>query len=172
MRELARRRVMKHALNPLPYVLRFMCHSRKRAPGSKRTINSGASPPCSTFSSPSIRSTYTMAMFFSKVPREIRDQIYHLVLVDEASAIELSYAGSCRSLHAAILQTCRQAYEEAMPMLYEKNSFLFRTSAHSSSCLGAYVDGWQGFSESLNGAMNKIECVSLLYYLPLCSTKS
>ena len=172
MRELARRCIMKQALDTLPYVLRFMCHSQTRAPGTKRTIGTGASSFSSTFSSPSIQSAYTMAIFFSKVPREIGDTIYNLVLVDEASPDELSYAGSCRSLNATILQTCRQAYEEAMPMLYEKNSFLFRTSAHSSSCLGAYVDGWQGFSESLNGAMNKIECVSLLYYLPLCSTKS
>ena len=71
----------------------------------------------------------TMAIFFDKVPREIRDKIYHLLLVDEANAIELKRAKACINLQPTILRTCKQAYEEAMPMMYEKNTFLFKSWA-------------------------------------------
>ena len=66
-----------------------------------------------------------MAIFFEKLPREIRDKIYRLLLVDEVNAIRLDLSGSPKRLHPAILRACKQTYEEAISMLYEKNNFLF-----------------------------------------------
>ena len=64
-----------------------------------------------------------MAIFFNKVPREIRDKIYQLLLVDETNVINLRWPNA--RLHPAILRTCKQAYEESISMLYEGNSFIF-----------------------------------------------
>lgn len=71
-----------------------------------------------------------MVTFFQRVPRELRDQIYRELLVNNVHSVRL--LGSWRGeppvgnrLHPAILRTCKQAYTEAFAMLYEENVFRF-----------------------------------------------
>ena len=68
-----------------------------------------------------------MAIFFDKVPLEIREKIYRELLVNEEKALEINWRGHCDSkgkhLYPAILRTCKQAWAEASAVLYEQNHF-------------------------------------------------
>ena len=72
-----------------------------------------------------------MVSFFQKVPRELRDQIYRELLVDNVHSVDpnggrgLDRRIAKKQLCPAILRTCQQAYAEALAMLYEENVFRF-----------------------------------------------
>ena len=71
-----------------------------------------------------------MAIFFDKVPREIRDKIYELLLVDHDVCRDIhlnveKWSSPKSDLCPAILRTCKQAYTEGLPVLYEQNSFRY-----------------------------------------------
>ena len=77
-----------------------------------------------------------MAIFFDQMPREIRDIIYELLLVNSQPGVHFSAIRKHQrltyndpfpkiDLHTAILRTCKQAYAEGLPMLYERNAFTY-----------------------------------------------
>ena len=68
-----------------------------------------------------------MAIFFDKVPREIRNHIYQLLLVDQVEEINLSIHPDYRKdeLYPAILCTCKKAYMEGSAVLYDQNRFRY-----------------------------------------------
>lgn len=70
-----------------------------------------------------------MVSFFQKVPRELRDQIYRELLVDNVHSVDpklrLDNTTVKKQLCPAILRTCKQAYAEALAVLYEENVFRF-----------------------------------------------
>ena len=77
-----------------------------------------------------------MAIFFDKLPREIRDMIYELLLVNPHSGVHfrairkhqrLAYNDPFPKidLNTAILRTCKKAYAEGLPLLYERNVFTY-----------------------------------------------
>lgn len=81
-----------------------------------------------------------MAIFFTAVPREIRDKIYHeLLRVDDTldpetrlQRRETSYETSSPSekLYPAILRACKQAQAEASIVLYGQNRFRFEATRY------------------------------------------
>ncbi|KAI9726346.1 MAG: hypothetical protein M1828_001620 [Chrysothrix sp. TS-e1954] len=62
-------------------------------------------------------------MIFSQ-PREIRDKIFYNLLVSRR-LVQWPSATFRHHLCPAFLRTCRTAYEEACPILYRRNAFLF-----------------------------------------------
>ena len=77
-----------------------------------------------------------MAIVFDKVPLEIRDMIYEFHPVKCYTGVEFraiqrgQYSTYDRpvpkiDLNPAILCTCKQAYAEGLPMLYEQNVFTY-----------------------------------------------
>ena len=81
-----------------------------------------------------VSSEHTMAILFDKVPREIRDMIYHLLLVKGYPGVELRaiernrrYSFPDIDLHPAIMRTCKQAYTEGLSILYEQNNFIYES---------------------------------------------
>lgn len=85
----------------------------------------------STVSPPSFeRVARTSGFSLLKLPREIRDRIYLYTLIKDHTFAWPSYQNAAH-LSPAILETCRQVYEEAAPLLYRANSFAF---AHPSDC--------------------------------------
>jgi hypothetical protein len=68
--------------------------------------------------------------FLNKFPREVRDKIYKLLLVNEvlsnprALCSEWAHVNVKLNLSTAILLTCRQIYEEASEILYGDNKFV------------------------------------------------
>ena len=101
---------------------------------------------------------HIMTIFFDKVPREIRDQIYELLLVKgDRSHVEWNppkWNLEKNNLHPAILCTCKQAYTEGLPILYERNRFI---------CDGAAVTRHIGITEDpLTANVNKIKDVRSL----------
>lgn len=83
---------------------------------------------------------------FLSLPTEIRLEIYDLLLICRFDRRTLSDIGgdtsqkelipSCvQGLKPAILQTCKQVYEEAIPILYSRNVFRFNMPAVISSFL-------------------------------------
>ena len=67
-----------------------------------------------------------MATILTKLPRELRDQIYRELLVDDVHCTGLNNDCLARKqLFPAILQVCKQVFIEASKILYEENSFLF-----------------------------------------------
>ena len=73
-------------------------------------------------------------ILFHRVPREVRDKIYRLLLVkDREEAIEFTewnneYGyGRVSGLHPKILRTCKHAYAEGLSALYEQNLFHYKS---------------------------------------------
>ena len=76
-------------------------------------------------------------LFLTKVPREIREEIYKLLLVNEVlgtpHAVRDSHLSSFRretvvekyDLHPSILRICRKISEEGYAILYGSNTFFF-----------------------------------------------
>lgn len=91
-------------------------------------------------------------MFFTKLPRELRDHIYGYLLKQtlDIEVGRLSTQGSsslflpdgqlATELHPTILRSCQKVYHEAISTLYRENQFLF-----------------QGYSEVRNFAQEGIE---------------
>lgn len=78
-----------------------------------------------------------MAAFFDRVPLEVREKVYQGLLVNEDGAIELHWSGRDfkGKLHPAILRTCKQAYTEASPVLYEQNHFRHKSQSDMGTSL-------------------------------------
>ena len=104
-----------------------------------------------------------MAILFDKMPREIRDKIYRLLLLDEVDNVESNLAVPCSSLYPVILRTCKQAYEEAMPVSYEKNTFSFWSMADTRSWRGLCQHSWLRKYKFLEANFARIKCVGFLY---------
>jgi hypothetical protein len=88
--------------------------------------------------SPPIDSTTITSLFLKKLPPEIRNQIYDLVLVnpDLATLLSISRESSygermAYDLGPGLLRTCRQMNLEATPFLYEKNTFIMSFAPYS-----------------------------------------
>lgn len=64
------------------------------------------------------------------LPQEIRDHIYHLVLVADNAILDQSPKLS-QGLTPDLLATCNQIHKEAEPILYSKNIIAFK---HPSDC--------------------------------------
>ena len=71
-----------------------------------------------------------MATILNKLPREMRDQIYRELLVDDVYGIGIVH--DChhqftkrKQLSPAILRVCKQVFFEASIILYEENTFYF-----------------------------------------------
>lgn len=65
------------------------------------------------------------------LPGEIRNQIYHMLLIVPAPRINRPLGGGPK-LHPALLSVCRQIYLEAVHVLYGKNTFIAHYSLLSS----------------------------------------
>jgi len=75
---------------------------------------------------------------FTKLPMEVRNMIYgYLLVTPEIISHAHELVGGVQTvlaenhhpipgLDAAILRTCRSIYEEALPILYGRNTFLFQ----------------------------------------------
>ena len=79
-----------------------------------------------------------MAVFFTETALEIRNNIYHELLVDEVDALKpqgcrrgINLAEMKMRIHPAILQTCKQAHIEGSVVLFEQNHFRFDCMGHS-----------------------------------------
>ena len=69
-----------------------------------------------------------MAIFFEKVPLEVRHQVYQELLVNKHRFFVLDGSSRHRietELHPAILRTCKQAYVEGSAILYGQNHFRY-----------------------------------------------
>ena len=78
-----------------------------------------------------------MSSPFLALPGEIRNAIYHLLLVlDEETRVSASrrsaHGKSSSGLAPALLSTCRQVYTEATPFLYALNTFTAHPTLLSS----------------------------------------
>ena len=81
-----------------------------------------------------------MATFFTKVPREIRDNVYQeLLRVDDIldpdkrlqkSDIPSQTSKSTEKLYPAILRACKQTEAEGSVVLYGQNRFRFETTSY------------------------------------------
>jgi hypothetical protein len=60
---------------------------------------------------------------FLTLPGEIRNQIYHLLLIIPPPGIPRSLGGGPK-IYPQILNACRQIYHEAIEILYGKNTFI------------------------------------------------
>lgn len=65
-----------------------------------------------------------------KLPRELRDKIY-LHALTQRHSITWPAKRNATTLSPALLATCKQVYEEAAPLLYTANGFIF---LHPSDC--------------------------------------
>ena len=83
-----------------------------------------------------------MAILFDKVPREIRDNIYQLLLTNYNPEVILGgwkvTDPRRRRLYPAILRTCKKAYLEGLPVLYEQNIFNYVSYEHSGPTIETY----------------------------------
>ena len=74
-----------------------------------------------------------MATILNKLPREMRDQIYRELLLDDVHDIGIvhhchHHLNERKQLSPAILQVCKQVFFEASIILYEENIFCFTDS--------------------------------------------
>ncbi|KAI9668606.1 MAG: hypothetical protein M1831_001045 [Alyxoria varia] len=76
------------------------------------------------------RKRQTGSPFFHHLPQDIRDRIYTFLLVSEVT-IRWPSGKFHHNLAPAFLRTCRQAYDEAGPILYKRNVYDF---LHPSDC--------------------------------------
>lgn len=84
---------------------------------------------------------------FLNLPAELRLQVYEILLLDPFSYIMLvsnlppTRPHRSKSLYPAILRTCREIYNQALPILYSGNTFLIRTypMAYCVPQLTAYI---------------------------------
>lgn len=92
-------------------------------------------------------STAPVCYFFDKAPREVRDRIYKYLLVDfdlsttkflsrwgpeEERKISETMRTAKYELSPQILRVCRQALDEALPILYESNTFIVDFATNES----------------------------------------
>lgn len=93
-----------------------------------------------------LRSAYERqdnCVLFSKLPGELRNKIYQLLLVSDESVTPqqqlLGLSKAMKHMHhggykpaagldATLLQTCRAIHHEALPILYGSNTFMFNKS--------------------------------------------
>ena len=70
-----------------------------------------------------------MSTFFTRLPRELREKVYKDLLLDEKNGVEpqgtFPPGKKVRRIYPEILRACKQAYAEAIVVLYEQNLFRF-----------------------------------------------
>ena len=109
-----------------------------------------------------------MATILNKLPRELRDQIYRELLVDDVNGIDVfnwGYLIKQKQLSPAILQVSKQVFFEASMIFYEENTFRINNLLYC-----AYPDLMLSFQGHTNEILfpqdfGKIKHVSRSQYL-------
>ncbi|KAL8871609.1 MAG: hypothetical protein Q9174_002599 [Haloplaca sp. 1 TL-2023] len=121
------------SLQKTRYLQSRTCGPRRKLPSLKSYKNQLATPPRSdTSCTPSKR-----PLTFLSLPLEIRNMIYRELLVSGTAikkphklvwnkkSIMVSSLHPVKDIDSAILRACRTIYDEALPVLYGKNTFEF-----------------------------------------------
>jgi hypothetical protein len=87
------------------------------------------------------------------LPRELRDRVYHYALVLDRPVYWPHPPFSKSNIGYGLLTTSRQVYEEAAPILYSANKFLF---SHPSDCTMFRVVASSKYSENISCAYLRI----------------
>ncbi|KAK0100946.1 hypothetical protein ONS95_013063 [Cadophora gregata] len=103
------------------------------------------------------KDTQGPSSFLKKLPLEVRRMVYGYLLVNpllsQIEAIESRFESRANhqyELCPAVLRTCRQVYQEASDVLYEKNTFIVSCIGHEFGFSG---DGTRGL-----GSARLLEC--------------
>ena len=107
------------------------CHNRSAPSTDAVETPTLSSNTCHATQSSSARSKE--CIFLNRVPFEIREMIYKHLLLTQRKEIWYPVAGApvfhpWSELSPSISRTCRQIYDECLPLLYRKNHFRFQDS--------------------------------------------